>query len=121
MSDKLAKEKPPDAPEKVENNNEAGTVDCDVEKSFNNAVEEAVNTLLALTKQEGNEEKAPCKSEAEKEAENVLKKEHDIDRIRKGWTLEDCGTISIGELYLMVKEKLFSPNLTANQSTIIKF
>lgn len=108
--------------EKIEptaNNNEDGALECDVETSFNSAVEEAVNTLLALTKQDNNnEEKAleSCTTEAEKEAqeaerkaqeaerkaEEAERKVQNINRVRKGWSLDDCGAVSIGELYLMV-------------------
>lgn len=88
------------------NNNEGGAMECDIESSFNNAVEEAVNTLLALTKQENNEEQPtpdePSITEAAKKAEEAEKKQQDIERVRKGWSSEDCGTVSIGELYLMV-------------------
>lgn len=93
-------------------------MECDIETSFNHAVEEAVNTLLALTKQDGYEEKLPEPSSAadvERKTEEAEKKEECINRIRRGWSSEDCGTVSIGELYLMVlhytffivKEKLF--------------
>lgn len=71
-----------------------------------------VNTLLALTKQDNSEEEPeePTKSQPEdaaktKEVEDAIKKEHDVNRIRQGWTIEDCGTISIGELYLMVNRQ----------------
>lgn len=107
-SEKLTKEKPPDPaallPEIGTNHNESGgIIDCDAEHSFNSAVEEAVNTLLALTKQDNNDENKPSQQPTIKEAEAVEKKEQDISRIRKGWSLEDCGAVSIGELYLMVK------------------
>lgn len=113
-SEKLAKEKPTDPAletaaiseqaETSTNSNEGGAVDYDIESSFNNAVEEAVNTLLALTKQDIHEEKPPesAEAEVERKAEEVEKKQQTINRIRQGWSSEDCGTVSIGELYLMV-------------------
>lgn len=99
-----------------ENANEGGAIDCDVESSFNNTVDEVVNTLLALTKQDNSEEEPeePNKTHPEdaakkKEVEDAIKKEHDVNRIRQGWTIEDCGTISIGELYLMVNRPKVTP------------
>lgn len=79
-------------------------MECDIESSFDHAVEEAVNTLLALTKQDSYEEKLPEPSaiDVEKKAEEAEKKEEHINTIRRGWSSEDCGTVSIGELYLMV-------------------
>lgn len=120
-SEKLVKEKTLDptvavASDKAEttiNNNESA-MECDIESSFNSAVEEAVNTLLSLTKQENNEEKTPepVITEVEKEDDKAKKKQQEIDRIKKGWTAEDCGTISIGELYLMVPHLFFSKKKT---------
>lgn len=70
-------------------------------------VDAAVNTLLALqsqilsnnTEEKNTEEVKVETSEDDKDAE---KKEQYISLIQKGWTSENCGTLTVGELYLMV-------------------
>lgn len=92
-------------------NNENCLMDCDLQTtSFSNVVDEAVNTILALKSQEAanskTDEKATesTKTEVKEDVNNAEaeKKEHDINLIKKGWTLDNCGTLCIGELYLMV-------------------
>lgn len=84
-------------------------MDCGLqEMSFSNAVDEAVNTILALKNQEATcsktdeDENAKAKEEASKA--EALKREEDINLIKQGWTLDNCGILCIGELYLMVSD-----------------
>lgn len=88
--------------------NENCLPDPDLPPSVNEVITEAVNTILALQNQTFNgtteekleKENKEVKMEVAEEVES--KKEQDIERIRSGWTINNCGSISIGDLYLMV-------------------
>lgn len=83
--------------------------DCDVAKGNNNVnqvVDEAVNTILALnTHDESVVAETSIVNNELLTVANTMKDERrtKIKRIRSGWTLNNCGTLTIGELYLMVK------------------
>lgn len=71
-------------------------------------IDGAVNDLLALqnitkvddiVENEKSSESADFKIETEET-------EDKIERIKHGWTLKDCGNISIGDLYLMVSNTI---------------
>ncbi|XP_017783762.1 PREDICTED: protein cramped [Nicrophorus vespilloides] len=71
----------------------------------NDLIDEAVNTILALQNPAENmeivEEKKPDDIKMEEDCLLQVKKEHDIAKIKLGWTMEDCGTLTVGDLYLM--------------------
>lgn len=72
--------------------------------TVNQVVDQVVNTLLALQNETTkyidlfNEVNV---NENKIEPEEDIKKLHDIQKIRCGWTINDCGTLSVGDLYLM--------------------
>lgn len=79
--------------------------DPDKQPAVNIVASEAVNTTLTLQTSEsskGDEKTDDIKIEIKEEQAIIDKREQDINRIRRGWTLEDCGTLCIGEIYLMV-------------------
>lgn len=75
--------------------------------NVNTVVDQVVSTLLALQslEPEGVAVKAELAEVKAEDEEQALKRVHDIERIRKGWTAHDCGMLSIGDLYLMVSLK----------------
>lgn len=86
--------------------------------SVSEVVDSAVNTILSLqqteptsfenvlvkeeVKGEGKENKNVEESNRKVENEENIKQKEEVLKIKNGWTLEDCGTLTIGELYLMV-------------------
>lgn len=75
----------------------------DSDKQPSNVVSDAVNTILTHSEStKGDEKTNDIKIEVKEEQASIDKREQDINRIRRGWTLEDCGTLCIGEIYLMV-------------------
>lgn len=71
---------------------------------MNQVVDQVVNTLLALQTNEKNDNSElnnECNDIKVEVSEDDVKKEHDIEKIRNGWSIYDCGTLSIGDLYLM--------------------
>lgn len=86
--------------------------------TVSDVVEEAVNTILSL--KSNNEtvstsevaentdksmKKENLKEEIQEDPANDLlaaKNELEVHRIKSGWTLGNCGNLTVGELYLMV-------------------
>lgn len=72
--------------------------------NVNQVVDQVVNTLLAL-KNETNENVDVNNdlnvNDNTDDLEEDIKKVHDIEKIRCGWTINDCGTLAVGDLYLM--------------------
>lgn len=93
-----------------ESTGEKSTDNQVVEKNAENlseVVDSAVNTILALQKSEPVFESVFVKEEKNdakelKVDENNEERKLEISKIMNGWTVEDCGTLTIGELYLMV-------------------
>ncbi|KRT82498.1 hypothetical protein AMK59_3249 [Oryctes borbonicus] len=93
--------------------NNENCVNDDLPPSVSDVIDEAVNTLLALQQyqqqQQQQIQESAGSSDEKQEAvevkleviEDMEKKLSDIAKIRNGWTLKDCGTLSIGDLYLM--------------------
>lgn len=81
-------------------------MDCGLQAmSVSNVVDEAVNTILALQSQDAKTDESDSTKVDAKEDINdaeAQKREEDIKLIRQGWTLENCGLLCVGELYLMV-------------------
>lgn len=79
-------------------------IKSEVTSNFDQVIDEAVNTILSLQNQEyvipehKEVEKVECVEEVKDEA---AVKEEFINNVRKGWSSQNCGTLSIGELYLM--------------------
>lgn len=77
------------------------------EMKVDKVVDVAVNEILALQhtpKVEIDPEKLPD-SEVKTEDDNQEEKAKEkIENVRKGWTANSCGNISVGDLYLMVNE-----------------
>lgn len=76
-------------------------------ENLSEVVDSAVNTILALQKAEPIFESVYVKEEKNegkdaKSDENTEEKKLEICKIKNGWNIEDCGTLTIGELYLMV-------------------
>ncbi|KAF5300007.1 hypothetical protein FQR65_LT09263 [Abscondita terminalis] len=74
--------------------------------NFDEVMDEAVNTILSL-KQELQEttetkENEDTKCEIAKVVKDTERREEYIKNVLRGWTLETCGTLSVGELYLML-------------------
>ncbi|KAK5644228.1 hypothetical protein RI129_008073 [Pyrocoelia pectoralis] len=68
--------------------------------NFDQVIDEAVNTILSLQQ----ENVTPDHKEVEKveyAKDSTTIKEEFVDNVRKGWSAQNCGTLSIGELYLM--------------------
>lgn len=113
-SDKNLLQKPPDSSDK-QTTNPGGSadscpIDPDKQPSVNTVVSQAANTILTLKTSEpakGDEKSDGIKVEIKEEQASIDKREQDINRIRKGWTLENCGTLCIGEVYLMVSLYIF--------------
>ncbi|GJQ87687.1 hypothetical protein Trydic_g17505 [Trypoxylus dichotomus] len=89
--------------------NNENCVSDDLPASVSDVIDEAVNTLLALQQHQqqlpesaGSSDEKPEVVEVKQEViEDMEKKHSDAAKIRSGWTLKDCGTLSIGDLYLM--------------------
>ena len=73
--------------------------------SVNKSVNEAVNTILSL-------QETHTKIDSKNDSKNNIvkvnpkdvpleEKKARISQIREGWTVETCGSLTIGELYLM--------------------
>lgn len=86
--------------EKLNNNKTESEMDVDNPMTVNEVVDNAVNTILAL---QSDMEIVNLKEEVKEEKVDEVKedKKLDVTKIKTGWTLDDCGTLTIGELYLM--------------------
>ncbi|KAF5283702.1 hypothetical protein FQA39_LY17250 [Lamprigera yunnana] len=82
-------------------NNENCIKGSDV-SNFDEVADEAVNTLLSL-QQEINDRNEIKENEEVKEtcSNDLTKREEYVKNVLKGWTLETCNAVSVGELYLM--------------------
>ncbi|KAK4887661.1 hypothetical protein RN001_003932 [Aquatica leii] len=73
--------------------------------SFDEVMDEAINTILSLQQETPiiaeTKESEDVKDETTKETKDTEKKEDYIKNVLQGWTLQTCGTLSVGELYLM--------------------
>ncbi|KAI4463285.1 cramped protein [Holotrichia oblita] len=92
----------------VTTDNNENCVSEELPASVSEVIDEAVNTLLALQQYQqqchesaGSSDEKPEPTEIKPDVKDLEKKQHDIAKIRNGWTLVDCGTLSIGDLYLM--------------------
>lgn len=85
-------------------------VDSDNPTSVSDVVDTAINTILSLQKLEATFESVLIKEEAKIDTTKVDNIDvpfvpcnaEEISKIKNGWTLENCGTLTIGEMYLMV-------------------
>lgn len=87
---------------------------CDEQESdttvtaVSDVVDSAINTILALQNQEtdsAEERKLKTefpKVEPKQEDANFSVKTEETLKIKNGWTLENCGSLTVGVLYLMV-------------------
>lgn len=76
-------------------------------------IDHAVNTILALqtslnggvevSNESANDDaEAKVKMEDDEQVQQLeIKRIQNIEKVKLGWTIEDCGTLSIGDLYLM--------------------
>lgn len=74
-------------------------------QNVDEVIDQAVNMILEKVAVETNSEESKTevdKDEQDREEQRMQDREQRIQRIRKGWTISECGTLSIGELYLMV-------------------
>ncbi|GLV35215.1 cramped [Carabus blaptoides fortunei] len=87
-------------------------VDSDNPTSVNYLVDintNAINTILSLQKADATFESVLIKEEAKNDATKVENTDapfvacnaEEMSKIKNGWTLENCGTLTIGEMYLM--------------------
>lgn len=67
-------------------------------KSVTSVVDEAVNTILSLQVQP----KTETNVTNPKKDISTEEKQTRIEQIKQGWTLENCSSLTIGEIYLMV-------------------
>ncbi|XP_044254486.1 protein cramped isoform X2 [Tribolium madens] len=93
----VKKEEPevPPKTEKLPNKPE----DEEIPKSVTTVVDEAVNTILSLQVQN----KTDTKSATSTNPKDIPNEEimSRIEQIKQGWTLENCASLTIGEIYLM--------------------
>ncbi|KAK9752240.1 hypothetical protein QE152_g4340 [Popillia japonica] len=95
----------------VTTDNNENCVSEELPASVSEVIDEAVNTLLALqqyhqqchesTGSAGSSDEKQEPTEVKPDVKDLEKKQNDIAKIRNGWTLMDCGTLSIGDMYLM--------------------
>lgn len=83
-------------------NSDNHKMEIDPSDSVTDVVKEAVNTILALNNQEKKEDEKVTDCGKPEVKQEVKDYEEEINKIRRGWTVEECGTLCVGELYLMV-------------------
>lgn len=96
--------------------NENCVNDNEPPSSVNIINDEAVNTILAIQQQQQNLTESAGSSDEKPEVtdvklenfEDLERKQNDITKIRNGWNLNDCSTLAIGDLYLMVNPCIYS-------------
>lgn len=106
---------------------------CDEQESDMNVtavsdvVDSAINTILALQNQETDSEEPKLKTEFPKvepkqEEESFSVKTEETLKIKNGWTLENCGSLTVGILYLMVSllKNTMSGSSTYSSDSLIK-
>ncbi|XP_008192098.1 protein cramped isoform X2 [Tribolium castaneum] len=95
---KGVKKEEPEAPPKTEKSPNKPDEE-EIPKSVTSVVDEAVNTILSLQVQNKTDTKTATTTNP-KDIPNEEKISR-IEQIKQGWTLENCASLTIGEIYLM--------------------